>query len=50
MLRYNLLEYSLNYSDMTGSLCFYLKDEVTNFNADMGIMLLLSLFSIKVSY
>ena len=29
---YNLLEYSLNYSDMTGSLWFYSKDEATNFN------------------
>ena len=29
---YNLLEYSLNYSDMTGSLWFYSKDQTTNFN------------------
>ena len=31
---YNLLEYSFNYSDMTGSLSFYSKRETTNFNAD----------------
>ena len=29
---YNLLEYSSNYSDTTGSLWIYLKDETTNFN------------------
>ena len=26
--------YSLNYSDTTGSLWFYSRDEATNFNAD----------------
>ena len=36
MQRYNLLEYTSNYSDMTGSLWFYLKHELTNFNADIG--------------
>ena len=30
---YNLLEYSLNYSDTTSSLWFYSKDEATSFNA-----------------
>ena len=30
---HNLLEYSLNYSDTTGSLWFYSKDETTNSNA-----------------
>ena len=29
---YNLLEYSSNYSDTTGSLWFYSKDKATNFN------------------
>ena len=33
MLMYNLLEYSSNYSDTTGSLRFCSKDEATNFNA-----------------
>ena len=32
---YNLLEYSSNYSNMTGTLWFYSKDEATNFNADI---------------
>ena len=30
---YNLLEYRSNYSDTTGSLCFYSKDEANKFNA-----------------
>ena len=33
---YNLLEYSSNYSNTTGSLWFYSKDEVTNFDADIA--------------
>ena len=32
---YNLIEYSSNYSETTGSLWFYSKDEATNFNADI---------------
>ena len=32
---YNLLQYSSNYSDITGSLWFYSKDEAVNFNADI---------------
>ena len=32
MSMYNLIENSLNYSEKTGSLQFYSKDEVTNFN------------------
>ena len=35
MLMYNLLEYNLNYSDTTGSLWFYSKDETTNFVVDV---------------
>ena len=35
MLIHNLLEYSWNYSDATGSLWFYFKDEATTFNADI---------------
>ena len=31
---YNLIQYSSNYSETTGSLWFYSKDETTNFNAD----------------
>ena len=33
---YNLLEYSLNFSETTGKLRFYSKDEGTNFNADIA--------------
>ena len=33
---YNLIEYSLNYSETTGSLCFYSKDEAVNFNGDIA--------------
>ena len=29
---FNLIEYSSNYSEITGSLWFYSKDEATNFN------------------
>ena len=32
---YNLIVYSLNYSDMTDSLWFYFKDEVAYFNCDI---------------
>ena len=32
---YNLIEYSSNYSEATGSLWFYSKDEAINFNADI---------------
>ena len=35
MPKYNLLECSSNYSDTTGSLWFYSKDEATNFNAEI---------------
>ena len=34
MPMYNLIEYSSNYSETTGSLWFYQKNETTNFNAD----------------
>ena len=33
MPMYNLIEHSLNYSETTGSLWYYSKDEATNFNA-----------------
>ena len=32
---YNLIEYSSNYSETTGSFWFYSKDEATDFNADI---------------
>ena len=33
---YNLIEYSSNYSETTGSLWFYFKDEANSFNADIA--------------
>ena len=33
---YNLTEYSSNYFETTGSLWFYPKDEVSDFNADIA--------------
>ena len=33
---YNLVEYSSNYSETTGSLWFYSKDDATNFNANIA--------------
>ena len=33
---YNLIEYSSNYSETTGSLWFYSKDEASNFNANIA--------------
>ena len=33
---YNLIEYSLNYSESTGSLSFHSNDEATSFNADIA--------------
>ena len=35
MSMYDLIEYSSNYSETTGSLWFYSKDESTDFNADI---------------
>ena len=36
MSMYSLIEYSSNYSETTGSLWFYSKDEAINFNADIA--------------
>ena len=36
MPMYNLLEYSSNYSDTTGSLSLYSKDESITFNTDLA--------------
>ena len=36
MSMYSLIEYSSNYSETTGSLWFYSKDEATDFNADIA--------------
>ena len=47
MLMYNLLEYNWNYSDMTGSLWFYSKDEANNFNNDIANTNNIKFFSCK---
>ena len=36
MLTYNLIEYSSSYSETTGRLGFYSKNEATNFNVDIA--------------
>ena len=36
MPKYNLIEYSSNYSETKGSLWFHSKDKTTNFNADIA--------------
>ena len=36
MLMYNLIEYISNYSETSGSLSFYSKDEATNFNNNIA--------------
>ena len=36
MPMYNLIDYSSSYSETTGSLWFYSKDEATNFNSDIA--------------
>ena len=36
MPMYNLIVYSSDYSETTGSLWFYFEDEATNFDVDIG--------------
>ena len=50
MQMYNLLKYSSKYSNMTGSLWFYSKDEANKFNGDMRILIILNLSSIRLNY
>ena len=38
---YNLIEYNSNYSEITVSLWFYLKDETSNFNAGIAIVIII---------
>ena len=47
---YNLIEYSSNYSETTGSLSFYSKDETTNFDADIANNNDLDLLNIRLNY
>ena len=47
-MMYNLIEYTSKYSDTTGTLWFYSKDEATNFNADIGNNNAFKFFEYKV--
>ena len=49
-MMYRLLEYSSNYSDMTGSLWFCSKDEATDFNANIGENNVLNFWSMRLNY
>ena len=43
MPMFDLIEYSSNYSETTGSLWFYSKDEVTNFNNNIETLIIFNL-------
>ena len=47
---YNLIEYSSIFSELTGSLWFYLKDEATDFNADIANSNNFKSFNIRLNY
>ena len=47
MLMYKLLKYGSNYSNKTGSLWFYSKDEATNFNGLIGDNIAFKFFMYK---
>ena len=47
---YNLLEYSSNYSNTTGSLWFYSRDEATNFNADIAAGNNFNISAVRLNY
>ena len=50
MLLHNLLECCSNYSDTTGSLKFYSKDEATNFDIDIADGIFSNHLSTKLNY
>ena len=50
MPMYNLIEYSLNYFETAGSLWLYSKDEATNFNTDMLMIIILNLLNVRLNY
>ena len=50
MSMHNLIEYSSNYSETTGSLWFYSKDEAANSNNNIAIINNLNFLSIRVNY
>ena len=47
MPMYDIIKYSSNYSETTGSLWFYSKDEVTDFNADVAYNVNIKSFKYK---
>ena len=47
---YNLIEYRSNYSEATGSLWFYSKDETTDFNNNITNTVNLNLSRIRLNY
>ena len=47
---YNLIEYSSNYSETTGTLWFYSKDEASNFDADIQNVDDFKPFKYKLNY
>ena len=48
MPMYDWIEYSSNYSEITGSLWFYSKDEATDFNADIANTNIFKSFMYKI--
>ena len=50
MPMYNMMEHSSNYSETTGSLWFYSKDESTNFNNDIENAADFNFLIIKLNY
>ena len=50
MPMYNLIEYSSNYSETTGSLWFYSKNEATKFNANIANTNDFKSFKIRLDY
>ena len=50
MPMYNRIEYSSNYSETTGSLWFYFKDEATNLVQMLQMILISNLLCIRLKY
>ena len=50
MSMYNLIEYSSNYSETTGTLWFSSKDKATNFNGDITNTDDFNLSSLRLNY
>ena len=50
MPMYNRIEYSSNYSETTGSLWFYFKDEATNLVQMLQMILISNLLCVRLKY